>query len=242
QPLSPTREMICTPEDLRACFVPAAKLPARRGACVLGIDAGEATSATAAVAIWPESGRVEAWMAFGDTPSARDRGRRDDAPYPEMVRRGELRLYPGRVVPVDSFLADVREDLDGTKVRAVAADGYKDSEMRDWLDRAGVRWRVEFRRVGAGKDGGRDIRAFQRLVLRRKLRMVDSLALMTAIAKSTIRRDGNGNPGLDRATSRGRIDLLSAFVIAAGLAGERRRTGGRVHVMARWGAGVAAHV
>ena len=41
---------------------------------------------------------------------------------------------------------------------------------------------------------------------------------MTAIAKSTIRRDGNGNPGLDKANSRGRIDVLSAAVIAAGLA------------------------
>ena len=48
--------------------------------------------------------------------------------------------------------------------------------------------------------------------------MADNLALATAIVKSTLRRDGNGNPGLDRATSRGRIDVLSAAVIAAGLA------------------------
>ncbi len=46
----------------------------------------------------------------------------------------------------------------------------------------------------------------------------NNLALATAIVKSTLRRDGNGNPGLDRATSRGRIDVLSAAVIAAGLA------------------------
>ncbi len=63
-----------------------------------------------------------------------------------------------------------------------------------------------------------DVRALQRLVLNRRLKLPDSLALVTAVSKSAIRRDGNGNPGLDKADSRGRIDLLSAAVIAAGLA------------------------
>ena len=48
--------------------------------------------------------------------------------------------------------------------------------------------------------------------------MRESLAFATAVANSSLRRDGNGNPGLDKATSRGRIDLLSAAVIAAGIA------------------------
>lgn len=88
----------------------------------------------------------------------------------------------------------------------------------DFLDRAAVRWPIDFRRVGAGKDGGRDVRAFQRLVMQRQLAMAENLSLVTAIAKSTLRRDGNGNPGLDKASARGRIDVLSAAVIAAGLA------------------------
>ena len=62
------------------------------------------------------------------------------------------------------------------------------------------------------------MRALQRLVLTGKLRMHESLSLSTAIANSAIHRDANGNPGLDKAKSRGRIDMLSAAVIAAGLA------------------------
>ena len=135
-----------------------------------------------------------------------------------MVKRGELRLYPGRVVHPDVFLADVQTDLAGCRVRAAAADSYKDSEVRDFLDRAAVRWPIDFRRVGAGKDGGADVRAFQRLVLNGKFRLLPNLALVTAISKSTLRRDANGNPGLDKSTSRGRIDVLAAAVIAAGLA------------------------
>ena len=215
QPLSPTREMILSPDDLRACFVD--ELPARSGDCYLGFDFGEATSSTAACAIWPATGRMETWQAFGDVPALHERAKRDDAPYVQMSQRGELRTYPGRIVRPDAFLSDLQADLAGCRVRA-AADSYKDSEVRDFLDRAAVRWPIDFRRVGAGKDGGRDVRAFQRLVIQKRFSMIASLSLVTAVSKSTLRRDGNGNPGLDKASSRGRIDVLSAAVIAAGLA------------------------
>ncbi len=216
QALSPTREMILSPDDLRGCFVD--NPPPREGRCYLGFDFGEATSSTAACAIWPATGRLETWMAFGDVPALAERGKRDSAPYVAMEARGELRTYTGRIVRPDAFLADLAAGLAGCHVQAAAADSYKDSEVRDFLDRAAVRWPIDFRRVGAGKDGGRDVRAFQRLVHRRKLAMTENLSLATAISKSTLRRDGNGNPGLDKASARGRIDVLSAAVIAAGLA------------------------
>ena len=135
-----------------------------------------------------------------------------------MMDRGELRTYPGRVVPLDSFLADLAHDLQGCRVHRLASDGYKDAEVRDFLDRVRLRWPYEGRRVGLGRDGSRDVRCFQRLVLTQKLRMKENLSLVSAIANSTLRRDENGNPALSKAKSRGRIDVLSAGIIAAGLA------------------------
>ena len=108
--------------------------------------------------------------------------------------------------------------LAGCRVSRLAADGHKDKEVQYFLDKAGLRWPREFRRVGAGKDGGADVRSFQRLVLTKKLKMRESMALSTAIANSVIRRDENGNPGLNKSKSKGRIDLLSAAVIGVGLA------------------------
>jgi len=213
--VDPTREMIFAPSELTACFTDQAD---RQGGCVLGFDFGEAASATAAVAIWPQTGWVECFMGFGDVPNLQDRGRIDDSNYALMAERGELWTYPGRVTPVAQFLSDVAKRLTGSEIQAAAADGFKSSEVQDWLDRQNLNWPIEFRRVGAGRDGGRDIRATERLVLERKLKMAESLALSTAISKSQIHRDANGNPGLNRAHRRGRIDLLSAFVIACGLA------------------------
>ena len=215
-PQSPTREIIFAPADLTACVVE--ELPERAGPCFLGLDFGEATSATAACAIFPQTGRVELWLAFGDTPDVIARGRTDGARYDLMHKRGELKLYEGRVTPVSGFMGDVAESLAGVNIKHAAMDSYKDAEVKSFLERAGLRWRIDYRRVGAGKNGGQDVRAMQRLVLNRKLKLPDSLALVTAVSKSAIRRDGNGNPGLDKAESRGRIDLLSAAVIAAGLA------------------------
>ena len=139
------------------CFVD--ELPARAGPAYLGFDFGEATSSTAATAIWPQTGRVEFWMSFGDVPPLADRQRRDSAPYVAMEARGELRTYPGRVVRPEAFLGDLLHDLAGVRVAGAAADSYKDSEVKDFLDHAGIRWPIDFRRVGAGKDGGADVRS-----------------------------------------------------------------------------------
>ena len=78
-----------------------------------------------------------------------------------MQRRGELRTYPGRTVPVKAFVADVRADLAGATVRdggmptatasaeltrllAVAVD---DRTQRDGTGRLGGSARVSARRT-----------------------------------------------------------------------------------------------
>ena len=215
-PQSPTREMLCDPADLAACFVD--ELPERRGPVFVGADVGESLSATAWAAIWPATGRVELRLAFGDVPPLADRAKHDAAPYLEMQQAGELVTYPGRVTPVQAFLADLVVAMAGERVAKIAADGWKDAESLDFYERARIRWPVEFRRVGRGKDGGHDVRACQRLIYTARLRMVRSVALISAVTNATIGRDPNGNPGLEKSSNRGRIDCLSALVIACGLA------------------------
>ena len=208
QALSPTREAVCTPSDLEACFVDEAEY---RGQVFVGIDIGEASSGTAAVAYWPETGALRTWLSFGDTPTLVDRSRRDGTDYAVMERRGELRTYPGRTVPVAEFVSQVEADLNGASIRTAVADGYRCGELLDVCP-----WPLEIVRSGTGPSGSQAVRAFQRAVLTRTLATEKNYSLTNAIAESTIRRDGNGNPALDKARSAGRIDVLSAAVLAVG--------------------------
>ena len=212
--ISPTREMVCTPGDLRTCFV--SEVP-YRGPAYVGLDVGEAGSGTAAAAYWPATGALRTWLAFGSVPALRDRAKRDGADYPAMERRGELRVYPGRTVPVKAFVSDVRADLAGVKVRGAVADAYKVGELQDCLP-----WPLTVVRSGTGPDGSAAVRAFQSAVLTHKLALRANLSLSSAIKESTLRRDGNGNPAIDRARTAGRIDVLSAAILAVG-AGSKPR-------------------
>ena len=221
QPRNPSTETVCAAADWRACERPKENLPERSGPCVVGFDIGGAASLTALAALWPETGRLEAWAACGDNPPLLDRSRADGLGglYVEMEKRGELRTYPGRVTPAADFLRDCADRLDGVKIVSAGADRYRRAEVEDALTAAGLRWVVTWRGQGASAaaDGSHDVRAFQRLILSERLGVEESLLLRSAINESVIRRDGSGNPALDKRRQNGRIDALSAAVIAAGL-------------------------
>ena len=201
--------------------------PERSGPCFVGVDVGGSVSLTAASAYWPDTGRLDMWGGCGDVPDLLARGEADGVGdrYQRMADRGELRTGPGRVTPVGEFLAWVAEDLDGETVELAAADRYRQAEAQDAMDAAEVNWPMDWRAQGSGKDGSEDIRHFQRAVEGETLRPGESLFLRSAIAESMLRYDENGNPSLHKGRQRGRIDALSAAVLAVGL-GSRRQTAG----------------
>ena len=221
-PQQPGSEMIFSLADWLACVTAADDLPPRDGECTVGFDLGGSSSMTALAAVWPRTGRMECWGAFPATPSLADRGTADGAgnTYLRMESRGELKIYAGRITPVGEFLKDCGERLAGERVLVAGADRFRRAEATQALESANLRWPMEWRGQGASAkaDGSHDVRSAQRAVLSRKLRTTQSLLLETSIKESVIRRDGAGNPALDKARKNARIDSLSAFVIASGLA------------------------
>ena len=90
----------------------------------------------------------------------RVRGKRDGADYVLMEKRGELRTYQNAVTPVSSIYGRCRGGpgwLPGVQVGRGRLTRIK--KFNTFLDRANLRWPREFRRVGAGKDGGADVRS-----------------------------------------------------------------------------------
>ena len=112
----------------------------------------------------------------------------------------------------------MRADLAGADVRAAVADAHKIGELQDCLP-----WPLTVVRTGAGPDGSAAVRAFQRAILTREVTLRPNLSLASAIKESTLRRNGNGMPAVDRARSHGRIDVLSAAVLAVGAAAKSSR-------------------
>ena len=216
------REAIVTVDNWAACVcsVP----PPREGPVAIAFDLGGSSSMTAFVAYWPTTGRLEARGAFPADPSLADRGKADGVGerYVNMRERGEIRTYPGKVTPVGRFLRDCAASIEGAEVIGCIADRYRQAEAAQSLNESDIGWHMEWRATGAGRDGSADIRAFQSEVLEAHLRTAPSLLMESAIAECAIGRDTNGNPRLDKARSRGRIDALQAAVLAVG-AGRRWR-------------------
>ena len=78
---------------------------------------------------------------------------------------------------------------------------------------------MELEAHGRWPQGSADVMNFQRAILRGDFRVAPSLLMPLALASTVLRRDGNGNPALERGHT-GRIDILSACVLAAGLAAD----------------------
>ena len=219
-PGAPGREMVCSPDDWKNCTCKPAELPARTGPAFLGFDAGGAASQTTAAILFPESGRLELHAAIPATPSLIDRGVADGvgSAYELAHARGELQTFAGRVTPLGDFMLSVAASLHSCQISAAASDRYRQNEVLQALTDEALSWNWRFRPVGSGPDGSADVRAFRRAILRGSFRCAENLLMPLAIRSAKLRRDGNGNPSLDRAGSGARIDILSACVLAFGLA------------------------
>ena len=224
-PGSPSQDVIVDVGDWRRCVVD--DVPPPEGPCYVGIDLGGARSFTGGAAYYPETYRLDVWASVGGNPTLEQRGQFDGVGglYVTQRDRGELTVYEGfRETPVQPFLLDAAQRLDGVAVRGIAADRYKQATVEDSLEQAKLRtWlrRLEWRGQGY-RDGAEDVIAFQKAVYGLRIATGRNLLLETAIMESMLAYDEAGNAKLDKRRHRGRIDALSAAVLAVSM-GERNR-------------------
>lgn len=221
QAIAEVGQPLVTVEDWEA--IEAESLPERAGGCVVGLDLGGAQSMTAAVVIWPQTGRMEVLGAFAGEPGLRTRARRDREAghvYEAMRDEGELVVCGHRTVDVVGFLSELVDRLQGEEVFAVGCDRFRKADLEQAMLAGGLSWPVELRGTGASAtaDGSADVRAFQRLVLDQRIQVNRSTLWRHALRNTQLRFDSAGNPALDRREQRRANDAAAAGVIAAGLA------------------------
>ena len=191
----------------------------RTGRPVWGMDLGTSAAQSAVAAFWPETGRLECIAAFPRDPDLRERGLRDGVGrlYLDCAKRGELVTLGGAAVPVAELLALAVERF-GRPARVVA-DRWREAELRDALDKAGVPPAAVASRGMGFQDGAADVREFRRAVLEGRVVAAPSLLLRSAMAEARTVSDPAGNAKLAKHNQggrrvRARDDAAAAAILA----------------------------
>jgi phage terminase large subunit-like protein len=208
-----TRDLLLTVDEWLACEV--AELPPRQGAVVIGVDLGGSASMTAAAFYWPDTGRLECLGWFPSQPNLADRGAADGvgSRYSEMASRGELSTLGAATVPVAPWLSEVMRHVEGETIAALVMDRYKQAELGQAIDAAGIRAPLVWRGFGF-RDGNEDCDRFRRACFDGLVNAAPSLLLRSAFSDAVCLRDPANNIKLAKARSLGRIDAASASVLA----------------------------
>ena len=203
-------------------------LPPAEGPCVWGIDLGSGHAMSAVAAYWPAvTGRLECLAAFPDNPGLAARGAADHVGglYQKMLERRELIVTPGRVVVVSDLLRAALERFGLPAL--VVSDRWREGELRDALDLAGVPASAFSARGMGFKDGAEDVRGFRRACIDGRVKVSKSLMIRAALSEAVTVSDPAGNSKLAKSSEGGRRqaakDDAAAACILAIAAGERGR-------------------
>ena len=122
--------------------------------------------------------------------------------YVETLARGELIQTGQRAVDLDGLLIEALTRFGRPNV--IAADRWREAELRDALDKAGVPpAALEIRGMG-WRDGAEDVRGFRRAILEGKVTPKPTKLLRYAMAEARVLMDPAGNAKLAKRAEGGR--------------------------------------
>ena len=215
QPQATEGAMLLQIDDWGACETDT--LPDASGPLVLGVDLSSGYAMSACAGYWPETGRFEAMAAYPDTPGLKTRGENDGVGelYEQMAQRGELIETPGRTVDVPMLLMVALTEWGIPD--AVVCDRYRQADILDALEEAGVPPAALVLRGMGFKDGAEDVRHFQRAVIDGRVKAAPSLLMDYAVKGARVISDPAGNMKLAKATQGGRRSRHKDDAVAAGM-------------------------
>ena len=195
----------------------------RHGHYFVGVDFGSTGSMSAIVAYWPKPGIIDGWAAWPRLPTLEERGAGDGVGdlYRHWHDEGWLLQYGNRITDNVAFARDVLGALcEGFgQPRGIGADRYKENDLREVVDSCGLTCPLKLRGTltGSGAEAAADIDAFRRAFYRGQMQHDRNPIAEHGIRCSAI-DESSGLAHLSKAAARGRIDWVSAAVVAAGIA------------------------
>ena len=180
---------------------------------------------SAAAAYWTDTGGLEAFAVFPETPSLHDRGMADgvDRLYLECAERGELLQAGLKVSDLGALLEETLRRWGPPS--AIVCDRWREAELRQELVKVEYpSCQLVVRGMGF-LDGGQDVREFRAACLDGHVQPVRSLLLRSAMSGARVQTDPAGNSKLSKGGQgrrmRCRDDAVAASILA--VAEGRRR-------------------
>src|SRR5215472_16742244 len=190
-----------------------------------GLDLSETRDLTALVLIGCDI-RDGSWSAqptfWLPAQGLADKARADRVPYDTWQAKGFLTATPGASISYEYVAHHLKHVFDQHRVAKIAFDRSNMEHLKPWLLNAGFSEQIikeRFIPFGQGyKSMSPALRDLESLVLEKKLRHGDHPILQMCASNAVIDRDPAGNRKLSKKRSTGRIDGMTALVMAFGVA------------------------
>jgi len=190
-----------------------------------GLDLSETRDLTALVLIGSDirdgtwSAQCTFWLPGQDLAA---KAQSDRVPYDSWHAKGFLETTPGSSVSYEYIARHLRKVFDQHRVVKIAFDRWNYAHLKPWLLNAGFSEQViteKFIPFGQGyKSMSPALRDLESIILEKKLRHGDHPVLKMCASNAVIDRDPAGNRKLSKKRSTGRIDGMTALVMAFGVA------------------------
>ena len=207
------REYLIAPDTWKAAE---ADVP-REGEPIFGLDLGSGASMSAAAACWLGSGRLEVMAAFPSSPSLGERGLSDGVGrlYQNMAEAGDLITLGEHIVPIDALLQAAFARFGVPSV--ITCDRWREAELLDAILKIGAPVPIITRGQGF-RDGGEDVRHFQRAILSQQVKPAPGLLMRSAMSEAVTVSDPAGNRKIVKRCDRSRDDAAVAACLAGAYA------------------------
>lgn len=185
--------------------------------CIGGLDLGSVRDLTAFALFWPGSGVLKVW-SWCPADNLRGREDSDRVPYGVWAERGFIEPTPGKATNKRLVALRLAEICAKFNPESIAFDIWQMTELERILNEEGITL-PKLKPFGQGyKSMSPATKAFEEMVLNKKLVVPDNPLLTWAISNVAIERDPAGNIKPSKERSRERIDPAVAAIMAVGLA------------------------
>ncbi|WP_102960213.1 terminase large subunit [Mangrovicella endophytica] len=205
--------------------------------CWLGVDLSSNSDLTCVVAAWRDGDGYQVWpWFFCPEDRLRERGERDQVPYPAWADDGMIIPTPGNVVDFRKVEDHIRELCARFYVQEVAFDPHLGRVMMANLTEDGLPV-VEMRQGWVTMAPA--VKELERAIIGRRFRHGGHPVLRWNVENIEIQTDSAGNRMFHKGKSRDRIDgaVAAAMAVARAAAGDSNRSSydGDIGPVEEWG-------